>query len=105
MNMKTYQWFLLGIGFMIIGSFFISMDTISPIDCDPSVRVFINQIEEGREISEIDVPESSPLDVAGVWCVMNAEMYDPFIWMFFGLSYLFGAIGFIELFVNWGKKK
>jgi hypothetical protein len=103
--MKTYHWFVLGFGFMLIANFFISMDTINPMDCDPSIQLLMKQIDEGKDVSEINIPENDPLDVADVWCIMNAEMYDPFIWMFYGLTYLFLAMVVIDTFINWKKKK
>jgi hypothetical protein len=117
--MKTYHWFLLGFGFMIIAMVFISMDAIDPMSCDPHMKASIEQASEiyGRysngEITEEEMnglmkgvnTETDPLDIADIWCVMNAEMFDPFIWAFSGLGYMFLAIGFIDTFINKKQKK
>ena len=57
--MNSKQWFVLIIGLLIIQFIFIKMDSIDPNSCGI---------------------EGKPLSTSGVWCVVNAEMFDPFIW-------------------------
>ena len=65
--MRKAQWFVLGIGIMLIGMFFISMDVYDPFSCGDNL-----------------------------WCIMQAEMYDTFISLLFPLSWLFMICGFLE---------
>ena len=73
--MNRKQWFVLAFGFMLMGLIFISMDSMSPFSCGI---------------------EGEPLDVGDVWCVINAEMFDPFIWLSYFLFVIFLICGFLE---------
>jgi len=72
--MKSSQWFVLGIGFTLIGGSFIKQDVFDPLLC-----------------------------MDNLWCIMQAEMFDPFIMLLFPLSWLFIICGFIEM-LFYGKK-
>ena len=65
--MKRSQWLVLGIGFMLIGIFFIKLDVYDPVLCRDDL-----------------------------WCIMQAEMFDPFISLLFPLSWIFLICGFLE---------
>jgi len=73
--MRRSQWFVLAFGFLAIGLFFISLDVYDPFSCGV---------------------EGQPLTVDSVWCVMQAEMFDPFIYVFHFLWVLFMICGFLE---------
>ena len=73
--MNRTQWFVLSFGFMVIMIIFIIMDVINPVSCGMGGK---------------------PLDTADVWCVINAEMFDPFILLTAFLWILFSIIGFLE---------
>ena len=77
--MRRAQWFVLAFGFLAIGAFFISIDKSDPFSCDL---------------------EGQPLTVGSVWCVMQAEMFDPFIYVFHFLGFLFMICGFLEFKKN-----
>jgi len=77
--MKTSQWFALAFGFLAIGTYFISIDKYDPLSCGF---------------------EGEPLTVNDVWCVMQAEMFDPFIYVFNFLGFLFMICGFLEFKKN-----
>ena len=65
--MNKKQWFVLQIGFLLIMFFFIKIDT-SPMHC---------RLDD-------------------VWCVMQAEMFDPFIYLLFGISNICLVCGWLE---------
>ena len=69
--MNKKQLTILAWGFLLIALIFISMDT-SGYSC----------------VNDSFVSER-PFDVSDAYCVMNAEMYEPFIWTFFLLWVLF----------------
>ena len=71
--MNKKQLYILAFGFMLIGVIFIYLD-MSGAECLCS--------------SSSDIAEQ-PLDIYDVYCVINSEMYDPFIWMFHLLWVLF----------------
>lgn len=73
--MNRKQWFVLAVGFMVIQNIFIFMDSTSPFSCGI---------------------EGKPLTTTDVWCVINAEMFDPFIWLTGFLWVLFFILGFLE---------
>jgi len=73
--MNRKQWFVLAFGFLVMQIIFISMDSMSPLSCGM---------------------EGKPLDTGDVWCVINAEMFDPFIWLTGFLWIIFVIIGFLE---------
>ena len=73
--MNKSQWFVLSWSCMIIGVIFIAIDSFST-RC-------INLISE-------------QLSIYDVWCVVNAEIYEPFIYMFYMLFIVFMILGFME---------
>ena len=73
--MNRNQWFRLAFGFMAIMIVLISLDVFSPLSCGMMDR---------------------PLTTGDVWCVIQAEMYDPFIMIFGMLWILFIILGFLE---------
>jgi len=75
--MNRTQWFVLAFGFMLIGIYFVSMDFRSPTTC---------------EMLQAD----SPLTTSDVWCVINTEMFDPFISLLFPLVFLCLILGWLE---------
>ncbi|MBU0460863.1 MAG: hypothetical protein KKH52_03995 [Nanoarchaeota archaeon] len=73
--MNRKQWFVLVLGLIVIQTIFISFDSMSPLSCGI---------------------EGKPLDTGDVWCVINAEMFDPFIWLIGFLIPVFIICGFLE---------
>lgn len=73
--MNKIQWFILSIFFILMGMYFISLDFLSPLSCGI---------------------EGKPLDTGDVWCVINAEMFDPFINLLFPLGFICLILGFLE---------
>lgn len=69
--MNKKQLYILAFGFMLIGIIFIYLD-ISGSSC------LYPQLLDER-----------PFDISDAYCIMNTEMYDPFIWMFHLLWVLF----------------
>ena len=67
LGMKRSQWFVWFYGLMLIGLLLIKLDVYDPISCGNNL-----------------------------WCIMQAEMYDPFIMLLFPLSWLFMICGFLE---------
>lgn len=60
--MKRSQWFIFSIVFWILMILFITID--NTFDCD---------MFEKYEL---------PLGKFDIWCIVNSEIYDPFIWIF-----------------------
>ena len=60
---------------LLIQIIFINFDSTSPLSCGI---------------------EGEPLDTGDVWCVINAEMFDPFIWLTGFLWVIFIVLGFLE---------
>ena len=73
--MNRNQWFVLAWGFMILGIFFISIDTLTT--------------------SCLGVSDDM-VSVYEVYCVVNAEMYEPFIYLTYFLFIVFMICGFLE---------
>ncbi|MBU2576519.1 MAG: hypothetical protein KKF50_02255 [Nanoarchaeota archaeon] len=69
--MNKKQLYILAWGFMLIGTMFIYIDTSAGVH-------LTNSLSSER-----------PFDISDAYYVMNAEMYDPFIWTFFSLWVLF----------------
>ena len=108
--MNKGQWFLFSIGFMLLGILFIEMD-MDPLNCDPYMKINLDEAndifdkylngeitkeERDEKLNNNNWLESRPLDTTGVWCIMNSEMFDPFIWLLFPLSGLFFICGLLE---------
>jgi len=83
--MKSSQWFVLSIMFWILMGWFIFID--STFNCD------MFSLEE-RSLSQADI-----------WCVVNSEIYDPFIYLFFALGITCSICGGLELFFEFKEKK
>lgn len=43
-----------------------------------------------------DISNNSPLDNADIVACVNSEIYDPFIWLFFGLAVIFSICAWLE---------
>ena len=74
--MNKNQWFILSITFWILMFLFIKVD--STFNCDM-----------------FSVTEAN-LDKSDIWCVVNSEIYDPFIWLFPILAIAFFVCGWLE---------
>ncbi len=73
--MKASQWWVLAIGCYLMMFWFISMDVYSPLDC-----------------GGLD----GDLDSGDVWCIFQAEMFDPFIYLLFPLGLMLSICGILE---------
>lgn len=73
--MNKTQWIVLGCFFILMEIFFITLDSLSPLSCGI---------------------EDKPLDVGDVWCVINAEIFDPFIWLLFPSGVICFILSFLE---------
>ena len=80
--MNRKQWFVLGFGFMLLSSIFMGMDDGFETICGTPNTLDIN---EGFE----------PLQRYELWCI-NTEIFDPFIYVLWGLSIMCYICGFIE---------
>lgn len=41
-------------------------------------------------------PSNHVMDFADVWCIINGEIYEPFIYLLFGLGTVFLLLAFLE---------
>lgn len=73
--MKRSQWFVLAWSCMLIGMMFINLDNL---------------------YRGCFVTASASLNYYDVWCIVNSEMYEPFIHLFYALWIVFMIIGFLE---------
>lgn len=73
--MNRYQWAVLIIGLTGIMFMFIRMDAMSPSEC----------VVPGTELTTYEV-----------WCIINAEMFDPFIWLLGFLIPVLTICAFLE---------
>ena len=78
--MNRKQWFVLAWSCMIIVIIFIGIDTM-------------NNHCFNAEMSKMSF---EPADISDVWCVVNAEIYEPFIYLFYSLWIVFMICGFLE---------
>lgn len=78
--MDKKQLYVLSFGFLLIGMFFIFIDS----DFNLCWLSFDSNVSEGQ------------LDIGDVYCVINSEMYDPFIWIFHFLWILFIILAWLE---------
>lgn len=76
--MNRNQWLVLAWSCMIIGILFIGLD-MTKGSC-----LNINQIS------------SEPVNLSDVWCIVNAEIYEPFIYMFYSLWIVFLILAWLE---------
>lgn len=79
MNQK--QWLILAFSSMIIGTLFIGLDKIY----SSCLNIIFNSYVPYEELNIYDV-----------WCVVNAEKYEPFIYLFYLLFVVFSIISFLE---------
>ena len=77
--MKRNQWFVLAWSFMIIGIMFIGLDTMN------------TSCLNAKMLGTLE-----PADIGDVWCVVNAEIYEPFIYLSYALFVVFLILGFME---------
>ena len=78
--MDRKQWFVLAFSFMLIGIMFIGLDRMNGMCLD-------------WKMSETTF---EPADIGDVWCVVNAEIYEPFIYLSYSLFVVFMILGFME---------
>ena len=78
--MNKNQWFVLGIFFLLMGILFIQLDT-SSLTC-------LNVAGE-TTATEADVAST-------VYCVINAEILTPYIWIFYPLGIVCFILGWLE---------
>lgn len=78
--MNRKQWFALAWSCMLIGMMFIGIDNMN------------NHCLNAR----IDYVPYGELDISDVWCVVNAEIYEPFIYLSYALFVVFYILGFME---------
>lgn len=78
--MNKKQWALLSIFSWILSFIFIGIDSLYSSCLN---LLFISE---------------SALDFTDVWCIVNGEIYEPFI-------YLFGSLGIIFMILGWLEKK
>ena len=67
--MRSSQWFIIGLAFLLLGIFFIQQDMSFEKSCGTPAGGL--DLEEGFE----------PLQRYELWCI-NTEIFDPFIWIF-----------------------
>ena len=79
--MKRNQWFVLAWSFMLIGMMFIALDTMNSHCLDTKISL---------------ISLGSELDLSDVWCVINAEILEPFIYLSYALWIVFMILGFME---------
>ncbi|HDZ27931.1 hypothetical protein LCGC14_1005720 [marine sediment metagenome] len=78
--MNRKQWFVLAWSCMIIGILFIGLDTMNG----------------GCLRAKMSSLTAEPADLGDVWCVVNSEMYEPFIYLAYMLWVVFLILGFLE---------
>ncbi len=78
--MNRNQWFVLGIFFILMNTVFIQLDT-SALPC-------LNVAGE-TTATESDI-------VSSIYCIVNAEILEPFIWLFFPLGLICFVLGWLE---------
>jgi len=76
--MRTWQWVIIGFFFMAMANWFIFLDT--GFGCD--------------------IFDESTVQNADIISCINNEIFDPIIWIFYPLSYLFIFIGVVQFFVD-----
>ena len=74
--MNKNQWFVLGIFFIAIGSWFIFVDNTWRGFCD--------------------ISDSSPVNNADIVACVNGEILDPFIWLLIPIGWICFVLGFLE---------
>lgn len=75
--MRASQWFILGIFLIAMSTWFITQDAFWNSSCD--------------------MFDDSQLTKADMIACLNSEIFDPFIWLLFPLSVVFGICGVVEL--------
>jgi len=115
--MNKKQWVVLAITFFLLTIFFINQDKTFQGLCgvpgtppDRAVHVgALKQIPDGwyenasipltapKQLTREEwiVKSSEPLTRGDLWCI-NTELYDPFIWLFGTLGWMFLILGFLE---------
>ncbi|MBS3085697.1 hypothetical protein J4225_03360 [Candidatus Pacearchaeota archaeon] len=78
--MNRNQWFVLSIFFTLMGVFFIQLDS--------SATLCFN-------IAGESIPTEAEI-VSSTYCVINSEIFDPFIWFFFPLGIVCIFLGWLE---------
>lgn len=73
--MNKKQWITLSITFWILMFLFIGLDRINTCVLDTG---------------------NLPLGEYDIWCIVNGEIYEPFIYLFFVLAIAFSICGFFE---------
>lgn len=73
--MNKNQWYKLSISSVILMFIFIGIDSLYR-GCSRAV--------------------SNQLSVYDIWCIVNAEIYEPFIYLFFILNWIFLICGWLE---------
>ena len=85
--MNRKQYFVLAWSFMLIGMMFIGIDTMYTHTLNTALEIDTLQIMSG--INE-------PADIGTIWIVVNAEIYEPFIYLSYVLFVVFMILGFME---------
>ena len=85
--MNKKQWFALAFSFMLIGFMFIGLDQMNGSCLNAFLEFNIIQAKQG-------IP--TDLVLSDIWCVVNSEMYEPFIYLFHALWIVFMILGFME---------
>ncbi len=75
--MRSTQWFILGIFFILVSLWFIQLDKPWNLSCN----IF---------------DDSSQLQKADIMACVSSEVLDPFIWLLFPLGVVFNICGWIE---------
>jgi hypothetical protein len=97
--MRSSQWSIIGIFFIVMGIWFIRQDSIAEKVCGVAGTAPMNYTAE-----EWIEKGSEPVNNVGLWCV-NTEIYDPFIWLLTPLGIVFLICAWIELMAEKRRKK
>ena len=86
--MNRKQCFTLAWAFIIIGMIFIGIDMSNNHCLNTSLEIETIQIMRGIV--------NEPMSIGDIWCVVNSEMYEPFITLSYLLGIVFMVMGFLE---------
>ena len=85
--MNRKQWVVLTWSFVLIGFMFIGLDQMN----GSCLNAFL-------EFNIISAKQGIPTDLvlSDIWCVVNSEMFEPFIYLSYALSIVFMILGLME---------
>ena len=87
--MNRKQWGVFAWGFLLLGLLFIGIDSLNN-------NCFNLKLELSLMNMRLGTPIQDNLDFADVWCVVNSEIYEPFIYISYFLWIVFLICGWLE---------